>query len=78
MTESPPSEYRDLRPDHHPVPVVAIGASAGGVQAAKELFSFLPADTGLGFVYIQHLSPTFDSQLDQVIMAATVMPVYQA
>jgi len=41
----------------HPCPVVAIGASAGGLEAFQELFRHMPADTGFAFVLIQHLSP---------------------
>lgn len=37
--------------------VVGVGASAGGVEALQELFQALPANSGLGFVVIQHLSP---------------------
>lgn len=78
MPENPPTDYRDLKTGHKPVPVVAIGASAGGIQAAKELFGHLPVDTGLAFVYIMHLSPTHDSQLDHIIASATSMHVREA
>ncbi len=44
-------------PNSHPCPVVAIGASAGGLEAFQELFRQMPADTGFAFVVIQHLSP---------------------
>lgn len=39
------------------VPVVGIGASAGGLEALRALLEQLPGDTGLGFVVIQHLDP---------------------
>lgn len=78
MSETTPTEYRNLTPGHKPVPVVAIGASAGGIQAAKELFGYLPADTGLAFVYIMHLSPNYDSHLDDIIASATAMQVREA
>jgi hypothetical protein len=45
------------------VPVVAIGASAGGLEALLELLSALSFDTGTAFIYIQHLDPTHQSQL---------------
>ncbi|MCF0062651.1 PAS domain S-box protein [Dyadobacter chenwenxiniae] len=61
-----------------PVPIVAIGGSAGGQQAVSELLSFLPADTGLAYVYIQHLSPDYDSKLDLILSAKTAMPVMEA
>jgi len=37
-------------------PVVAIGASAGGLEAMMELLQHLPSDTGMAFIYVQHLS----------------------
>jgi len=33
-------------------PIVAIGASAGGLEAFKEFFLALPSDTGMAFVVI--------------------------
>lgn len=72
------SGYTNLHPDNKPVPIVAIGGSAGGQQAMCELLSFLPADTGLAYVYIQHLSPDYDSKLDFIFSAKTSMPVHEA
>ena len=37
--------------------VVAIGASAGGLEAVTQLLQNLPPDTGMTFIYVQHLSP---------------------
>ncbi|HYF15987.1 MAG TPA: chemotaxis protein CheB [Phycisphaerales bacterium] len=59
-------------------PMVGIGASAGGIQALIEFFRAMPADTGLTFVVILHLSPTHDSVLDQLLGRATPMTVVQA
>ena len=56
-------------------PVVAIGASAGGLEAYKELFRALPVDTGITFVLIQHLDPSRDSMLAEILSKATPMPV---
>jgi two-component system CheB/CheR fusion protein len=39
--------------------VVAIGASAGGLESLERLFSTLPVDTGMAVVVLQHLSPDF-------------------
>lgn len=44
-------------------PVVGIGASAGGLDALKKMFSALPSKTGMAFVLVQHLDPTHDSAL---------------
>jgi two-component system CheB/CheR fusion protein len=55
--------------------VVAIGASAGGVEAFTELMRELPADTGLAFVLIQHLDPKHHSLLTELLARETKMPV---
>lgn len=58
-----------------PVPVVAIGASAGGLEAYKEFVHALPSDTGMVFVLIQHLDPSHESMLTEIIAKTTTMPV---
>ncbi len=45
------------------LPVVGIGASAGGLDALKKMFSNLPSVTGMAFVLVQHLDPTHESAL---------------
>ncbi|HET7755306.1 MAG TPA: chemotaxis protein CheB, partial [Anaeromyxobacteraceae bacterium] len=57
---------------------MGVGASAGGVEAASELLSCLPSDTGMAFVFIQHLDPQHPSFLPDVLARATPMPVAQA
>ncbi|MEJ2406956.1 MAG: chemotaxis protein CheB, partial [Candidatus Thiodiazotropha sp.] len=59
-------------------PVVAIGASAGGLEAFREVLRHLPADTGMAFVLVQHLDPTHESQLASLLAGSTVMPVHEA
>ena len=56
-------------------PVVGIGASAGGLEAFSQLLKELPADTGMAFVLIQHLDPTHESRLSDVLSRTTAMPV---
>jgi two-component system CheB/CheR fusion protein len=57
---------------------VCIGASAGGVEAFRQLFEHLPADTGMAFVVIQHLAPTQPSLLRDTLAHLTSMPVLEA
>jgi hypothetical protein len=38
---------------------VGIGASAGGLEAFTQLLRALPPDTGMAFVFVQHLDPTW-------------------
>ncbi|HSK09942.1 MAG TPA: chemotaxis protein CheB [Vicinamibacterales bacterium] len=59
-------------------PIVAIGASAGGLEALRRLFGHLPVDSGLAFVVIQHLDPDRRSMLVHVIERITPLPVAEA
>jgi len=58
-------------------PVVAIGASAGGLEAMMELLKYLPADTGMAFIYVQHLSPDHKSLLTEILSKKTKMIVQE-
>jgi two-component system, chemotaxis family, CheB/CheR fusion protein len=62
-------------PASHPCPVVAIGASAGGLEAFQELLRGMPADTGFAFVLIQHLSPRHETLMPELLAPLTPMPV---
>jgi two-component system CheB/CheR fusion protein len=57
------------------VPIVGVGASAGGLEAFTQLLKRLPVDTGFGFVLVQHLDPQHESALTQLLARATTMPV---
>ncbi|ELP29686.1 PAS domain S-box protein [Rhodopirellula baltica] len=58
-------------------PIVAIGASAGGLTALEMLFEQLPAKTGAAFVVIQHLSPDYQSHMPELLGRRTKMPTVQ-
>ena len=53
------------------VHVVAIGASAGGLEALERFFQAMPTESGLAFIVIQHLSPDFDSHMDELLARKT-------
>jgi two-component system, chemotaxis family, CheB/CheR fusion protein len=57
-----------------PVFVVGIGASAGGLDALVELLGALPA-TGMAFIVVQHLDPTHESLLPEILAKKTTMAV---
>lgn len=59
-------------------PVVGIGASAGGLEALKQLFGQLPAESGIAFVVVQHLDPERPSMLTRVLEGVTGIPVVEA
>jgi two-component system CheB/CheR fusion protein len=58
--------------------VVGIGASAGGLEAVRAFFAIMPADSGMAFVLVQHLSPQHESLLVELLRASTAMPVAEA
>ena len=58
-------------------PVVAVGASAGGLAAFTELLKALPAKSGMAFVLIQHLEPKHESALTALLSKTTSMPVVE-
>jgi two-component system, chemotaxis family, CheB/CheR fusion protein len=60
------------------LPIVGIGASAGGVEALEAFFRAMPADNGMGFVVVTHLPPDRDSLLAEIIGRASRMPVVNA
>ena len=59
-------------------PVVVVGASAGGLEACTKLIDALPAASGMAFILIQHLDPTHDSMLVDLLTSHTAMTVQQA
>lgn len=61
-----------------PFLIVAIGASAGGLEAVSIFLKALPSDTGMAFVYIQHLDPDHESMLVDILAKHTKMKVVQA
>ncbi|MHB9140482.1 MAG: chemotaxis protein CheB [Paludibacter sp.] len=58
-----------------PFTVVAIGASAGGLEAITQFLENLSPTTGMAFIYVQHLSPDHKSMLTPLLSKATKMPV---
>lgn len=61
-----------------PTYYVAIGASAGGLEALQDFFRHTPIDSNLAFIVIQHLSPDFKSVMDELLGRCTEMPVFHA
>jgi two-component system, chemotaxis family, CheB/CheR fusion protein len=59
-------------------PVVAIGASAGGLEAFRTLLAALPASGSMAFVLVQHLDPTHPSMMVELLSAQTAMKLLEA
>ncbi len=64
-------------PSHLTFPVVGIGASAGGLVAVQQFLEHMPADSGMAFVIVLHLSPRHESSADKILQRSTRMPVMQ-
>jgi len=60
-----------------PIPVIGIGASAGGLEALEKFFRSMPTDLGAAFVIVQHLDPDHESILSELISKYTKMVVAQ-
>lgn len=58
-----------------PFPIVAIGASAGGLDALIQFFKPIPPTTNMAFVVITHLGPEHKSCLPALIQQHTLMQV---
>jgi two-component system CheB/CheR fusion protein len=88
MSIAPPrqGEAGRQRQIHGPFPaakavefqVVAIGVSAGRLEACKKLLDALPADNGMAFLIVQHLEPSRESLLVDLLNTQTLMRVVQA
>ncbi|MGZ8537042.1 MAG: CheR family methyltransferase [Flavisolibacter sp.] len=58
-------------------PVVGVGASAGGLETFKELVKAIPEDSGMSYIFIQHLSPNYESLLTDILQKLTQIPVLE-
>jgi two-component system CheB/CheR fusion protein len=58
-------------------PIVGIGTSAGGLEALELFLRHVPAECGMAFVVIQHLSPTHVGNLPELLQRSTTMKVSQ-
>ncbi len=59
----------------NPFPIVAIGASVGGLKAVTALLENVSSKTGMAYIFVQHLSPTHKSHLTELLSKTTEMKV---
>ncbi len=64
-------------PDRAGFPIVAIGASAGGLDAFEKFFRHMPSDSGMAFVLISHFSPTQKSLMPDLLRKYTDMKILE-
>lgn len=58
-------------------PIVGLGASAGGLEALRQLFAHIPDDMAMAFIVILHLDPDRPSMLTSVLASDVRMPVVE-
>ena len=67
-----------VEPDNNRTfPIAGIGASAGGLDAFERFFRHLPLSMGVAYVVMQHIDPTHDSLLADLLQRFTEIPVSQ-
>ncbi|MCF4102734.1 ATP-binding protein [Gillisia sp. M10.2A] len=55
--------------------IIAVGASAGGLEALKSFFQNIPEDDNNTYVVIQHLSPDYRSMMGELLEKSTPLPI---
>lgn len=78
MTRKQEKYSTEAVPDEEELFVVGVGASAGGLEALQQFFRFMPANSGLSFVVVQHLAPDYKSLMADILGKYTEMMVLQA
>jgi two-component system, chemotaxis family, CheB/CheR fusion protein len=58
-------------------PVVGIGASAGGLDTFKRLLKAIPENSGMAYIFVQHLDPSHESILADLLQRVTKIPVLE-
>ncbi len=59
------------------LPVVGLGGSAGSIPALQQFFGNMPAQSGLAFVVVLHLSAEHESVLAELLQRVTTLTVVQ-
>src|SRR4051794_5557185 len=75
-----PDRMDDIIPTHgyQMLPMGGLGGSAGCIGALQEFFTRMPAESGMAFVVIVHLSSEHESVLHEILGRYTKMKVLQA
>lgn len=71
------SETSPIKTSVKPFPVVGVGASAGGLDAYKRFLKAIPQNSGMAYILVQHLDPTHESMLAEILAKQTAIPVLE-
>ena len=77
MSENPPQNNPVLELSENKFPVVGVGASAGGLSAFKQFVGGIPENSGMAYVLVQHLDPSHESLLSEILQKWTKVPVLE-
>ncbi len=58
-------------------PLVGVGASAGGINSFKKFLHAIPENSGMAYILVQHLSPSHESILPEILSRSTDIPVQE-
>src|ERR1700726_4479174 len=58
-------------------PVIGVGASAGGLEAFRRLLKAIPENSGMAYILVQHLEPTHESILKDLLQKVTKIPIHE-
>jgi len=75
MTARPSDSGHEDDAADTPLPIVGVGASAGGIEALKAFFDGLPPTPNMAFVVLIHLSPDHESNLVPILQRHTGLAV---
>jgi two-component system CheB/CheR fusion protein len=76
MSEMHNKDKNKERSDNY-FPVVGVGASAGGLDSFKRLIKAIPENAGVAYILVQHLEPSHDSMLVEILQKITSIPVQE-
>lgn len=69
------AEYSDVPVASASIPIVALCASAGGLEAFQAFFENMPVSSGIAFLVVQHQHFQQESILNDIIQRGTLIPV---
>lgn len=66
-----------MEKEQNDFPIVGVGSSAGGLEAMELFLKNMPEESGMAFVVVQHLDPTYVGVLPEILQRTTAMTVLQ-
>ncbi len=58
-------------------PLVGVGASAGGIESFQKFLKAIPANSGMAYILVQHLSPSHESRLPEILSRSVSIPIHE-